>query len=114
MTIEEWKEAGFSITDTSLYLDAGLEWLEEHTTIQLEEYTVETIKALPSKAKLFLLNFSEIMQRETGIVSESIAGMSQTFQEQGKDALIWNVAKTLLKGQLKSTITVLPARKRWN
>lgn len=114
MTIDEWKEAGFQAEGTSLYLEAGLEWLEEHTTIDLEEYTVETIKALPSKAKLFLLEFSDIMQRETGIVSESIAGMSQTYEEQGKDAMIWNVAKTLLKGQLKSTITVLPARKRWS
>lgn len=114
MTLEEWKEAGFQVEGTSLYLDAGLEWLEEHTNIQLEEHTVETIKAMPSKAKLFLLEFSQIMQRETGVVSESIAGMSQTYEEKGKDALIWNVAKTLLKGQLKSTVTVLPARKRWS
>lgn len=113
MTVEEWKEAGFSITDTSLYLEAGLEWLEEHTTIQLEEHTVDCIKALPSKAKLFLLEFSEIMQRESGIESESIPGMSQSFQEKGKDELIWKLAKVLLKGQLQSTVTVLPARKRW-
>lgn len=113
MTLEDWKETGIEISAPLLYYEAGLEWVEEHTTVTLNDHTLESIKALPSKVKLFLTEFAEIMQRESGIESESIHGLSQSFQEEGKNELIMKSAKCLLSNELKSNLTVLPARKRW-
>lgn len=112
MTTEEWNKTGIFVEGSSLYLDAGLEWLKEHSTISCEN-SIETVKALPNKVKLFLMEFSEIMQRETGIASEGISGISQSFQNKGKETLIWDAAKCLLKEYLKSNVTVLPAKRRW-
>lgn len=112
MTEAEWKETGIEIQGSVLFLEAGLEWIKENTTLEIE-YSMESVEALPIQAKLFLMEYSEIMQRAAGITSESIPGMSQSFQEAGKDELIMKSAKCLLSKYLKPALTILPARRRW-
>lgn len=106
MTLEEWKEAGIDAVMPLIYYESGLEWLEERTTMEIKDHTVETVKALPNKAKLFLMEFAAIMQRESGVTGESVSGISQNFSERGKDALIMQAAKGLLSGWLKSSLLV--------
>lgn len=54
MTAEEFKSLGLPVPDSAqLYVEAGLEWLRDNTTLNMDPADVETIKALPSSARLF-------------------------------------------------------------
>ena len=98
----------------ALRAEAALEWMQEHTTLRIDKADAATIAALPACAKLFVVKYGEALKRKAGVTSQSIEGMSQSF-DASEDAAstIWTLASTLLGGYLKSQVRVTPARRRW-
>lgn len=117
MTALELQEAGILITDdnpkTILSVMSGLEWLKENTILEIEPENAESIRALPSRVKLFLLKFVDILERENGISSESIDGLSQSFESSNLVQDIDKLSKTLIADLLKSQVKFIPAKRRW-
>lgn len=98
------------IDDTALLqVNAALDWITQNTTIDTTD-----IDKLPACARLFMAKFVEINGLRAGVTSESIEGLSQSFGEANKSTLIWDTAKDLLNGYLKSRVRFVPAKRRWN
>jgi hypothetical protein len=96
-----------------LIIGSGLEWLEKNTTLEFDIENEESIKALPSCAKLFLVEFFDIQMLSVGVTSQSIEGMSQSFDTSNSEDMIWKSAEKLLDGYLKSRIRFVAASSRW-
>lgn len=98
----------------AIMVKAGLEWLAEHTTIPIDLEDSEAFTGLPSRAQLFVRKYGEIMQRSPGVTSQSIEGLSMSFDaSENMDKSIWALARALLGADLKSQVRVIPARRRW-
>lgn len=117
MTAEELTALGLPFADTSpetcLMAEAALEWLQTHTTLEFDASDAESVKGLPAGARLFLVKFTELQSASGGITSESIAGMSQSFDTANNNALLWQFARELLGDVLRSGVRFRPAR-RWS
>lgn len=82
-------------TMTELIISTGVDWLKENTTINTED-----IDNFPNCAKLFLIKFCDIQNMKTGVTSQSIEGLSQSFDTRDKNSMIWQLADSLLGGYL--------------
>ena len=102
-----------SCTTDELIVKAGLEWLAEHTTIPVDLEKPEEYITLPARAQLFIRKYGELMQRSTGVTSQSIEGLSMSFDSSGHESAVWSLANTLLSGDIKSQVRVFPAKRRW-
>ena len=114
MTAEEFNKLGLPVPAASqLYVEAGLEWLRDNTTLNIDITDMESIKALPSSARLFLVKFCEICRQSPGVTSESVGPMSQSFTEDSTAKQTEALARQLLKPYLKSTVKFIPCTRRW-
>ncbi len=118
MTAEEWTAAGVPVAAgdavAALRADAALDWLAEHTTLEFDRARAQIIAELPACAKIFVLKFSELIKRKSGLASQSIEGLSQSFDAGGGvEASVWALTNALLSGYVKSQVRVFPARKKW-
>ena len=117
MTAEELMAAGIPLTSNDavsvLRAEAALDWMHEHTTLEFDKANMESIKALPACAKLFVEQYSDVMKRRVGVASQSIEGLSQSFSTTDKSTELWQIANSLLGAYLKSQVRVIPARRRW-
>lgn len=95
-----------------LIVESGLEWLKENTTLEFDINNESDLKALPASVRLFLTKFVEVNSMSVGVSSESIEGLSQSF-DTDKNALIWQSAEQLLSPYLKSRIRFVSAENRW-
>lgn len=119
MTAEELKEIGIPCDDTSektcLMAQCAVEWLSEHTTLSIDTQDVESLKRLPACAKLFIYKYTEVSDRSTGVTSESIGGMSQSFDTSNSGlSMIWDLAEELLSPYLKPRSSFIPAKRKWD
>lgn len=89
-------------------VNAALEWLAENTTIETED-----LENLPSCAKLFMIKYAEISNVRTGVQSESIEGLSQSFSQSSNENLLWDTANALLSGYLKSRVRFVSAQQKF-
>lgn len=112
MTQEELTKLnlGFTTIDTSteIMLNAGIEWLENNTTID-----TTNAEKFPSGAKLFLIKFCDIQKMQTGVASESIEGLSLSFDTSNKSDLLWQIAEELLGNYIKGRVRFVAASSRW-
>lgn len=92
---------------------AAIEWLEQNTTIKVDLKNPEVFTTLPARAQLFVKKFTEIMQRTAGVTSQSIEGLSMSFNSGDVSASINQLAYSLLQHDMKSQVRVIPARRRW-
>lgn len=101
---------GISPIDTKaeIIINAGVEWLADNTTIDTSD-----IDNLPSCAKLFLTKFYDIQKLNTGVSSESIEGLSHSFDTTDKSALLMQFAEELLGKYLVSKVRFVQASPRW-
>lgn len=97
-----------------LIIESALEWVKENTTLVFDINSTDDLKGLPSSVKLFITKFFDIQMLSVGVTSESIEGMSQSFDTGDKNTLIWQMAEGLLTSYLKSQIRFVSAKKRWN
>ena len=92
---------------------AAIEWLEKNTTLQVDLNNPEVYSTLPARAQLFVQKFTEIMQRTAGVTSQSIEGLSMSFNTGDVSASINQLAYSLLQSDMRSQVRVIPARRRW-
>lgn len=97
----------------TLIVESGLEWVKNNTTLNFDMNNDEDLKSLPSCVRLFLVKFVDIQMISAGVTSESIEGLSQSFDTGNKSALIWQFAEELLSPYLKSCVRFVSAKKRW-
>lgn len=116
ITADDFATIGLPIENpdayTVLVVNSAFGWLEANTMLQIDTDSVDSLKALPPVAKLFVLKFLDIMSLGTGVSSESIDTLSHSF-ESDKSALIWQYAQELLAGYLKSQVSVTTAKRKW-
>lgn len=97
---------------TILIIETGLDWVQSNTTIEFDKNSTEDLKALPPCVRLFLIKYFDIQTMPVGVSSESISGMSQSFNAD-KNALVWDSATDVLGDYLKSHVRFVTAKKRW-
>lgn len=114
MTAEEFKSLGLPVeAEAQLYVESGLEWLRDNTTLNMDLKDLESIKALPSSARLFLVKFCEVCSRDNGVTGESVGPMSQSFTTDSVSKQTMALARQLLKTYLKSNVKFIPCARRW-
>lgn len=91
-----------------LQAQAAIEWLADHTKINTTQ-----IEKLPACAKLFIVKFCEINNLQSGVASESIEGLSQSFNTSDKESMLWDIANTLLGSYLISRVRFVVAQDKW-
>lgn len=97
-----------SDTTDELFVSSALEWLEENTTIDVEDE-----ETFPESAKLFVFKYVEVMKSNGTVASESIAGMSQSFTTKALQDQIWELAYALLGPWLKSQVVFKASTRKW-
>lgn len=114
MTAEELKELELPIpVSDQLYAESGLEWLRDNTRLKIDLTDMESLKALPSSARLFLVKFCEVCSRDTGVTGESVGPMSQSFTTDSISKQTAALAGQLLRPYLKSNVKFIPCTRRW-
>ena len=117
MTADDYIAAGIPLSGKDaasvLRVEAALDWMEEYTTLEFDKNDLESLTALPACAKLFCEQYSDIIQQRSGVASQSIEGLSMSFNTTGKDTVLWQIAHSLLRPYLKSQVRVFPAQRRW-
>lgn len=118
MTVDELNSLNLPFhnptNETCLYVESALDWLEQNTTLEFDKTDIQSVKNLPSGAKLFLLKFNDVMTVNTTVTSESLGGMSQSFSTSSKNNLLMDLANDLLGSYLKSSFTFIPAVRKWS
>lgn len=97
----------------TLIVESGLEWINANTTLDIDTTNDEALKALPSCVRLFLVKFFDVNMLGAGISSESIEGLSQSYDTSDKSALIWQFAEELLAPYLKGRVSFVAATSKW-
>lgn len=117
MTIEELQVLNLpvEITDEScIYVESALEWILQNTTYVFNPANVDDVRALPSSVKLFIKHYTDVMNKSIGVTSESLGGMSQSFDTTAIDELLWQYANALIGNRfLKSRVRIVPAKRKW-
>lgn len=117
MTAEQIKLLGLGIAPVDdrviLVVASGLEWVKRNTTLDFNIENDEDLKALPYCVRLFLVKFFDVQMLSAGVTSESIEGLSQSYDTTDKNALIWQFAQELLSEYLVSSVKAVPYKKIW-
>lgn len=99
---------------TWLIIESALNWVLENTTLKFDIANVEELKALPAQVRLFALKYNEIMSISEGVASESIEGLSLSFNASNKAGMIWELAENLLGKWLVSPVQFVSSVSRWS
>ena len=118
MTVEELTALNLPIEaseEVCLYVEAGIDWLIDNTILEIDKTDlVASVEALPAGAKLFICRYYDIMATGgTGVASESIGGMSQSFTTESKTTLLWQLAKEVIGAYLKGQVNSIPHISKW-
>lgn len=118
LNVDDLTEIGIPVEDGDmaaiLTANSALEWLKTNTTLTVVLDDVSVLKALPSAAKLFILKFMSVMDMSVGVTSESIGPLMHSFGTNSKSDLIWQYARELLSGYLKSQVKIFTAKRKWS
>ena len=96
-----------------LLIESGLRWVLDNTSLKFNIENDDDLRALHPNVKLFLVHYFDIMSMRPGISSESISGLSQSFDTTDKSILLRQYANELLGQWMKSQMTFYQAKKRW-
>lgn len=114
ITKEQFKSNGITVKN-EIIGNAALEWLSSNTTLKVDLNDVATLEALPFTAKAFISKYNEIMSASSVVQSQSIEGLSQSFNNGDKNSMLWQAAESFLGDYLvKGRIKFISAKKRWN
>lgn len=95
-----------------LIIESAFEWINSNTTLNVDYNNDDDVSKLPPCAKLFICGFVDIATLNVGVSSESIEGLSQSFNTNDKSALIWDIANLYL-GDYLNNVRFVEAKKRW-
>ncbi len=96
-----------------LYIESGLEWLQNHTTLEFTMEDVDSLENLPSAAKLFLVKFCEVAKRDVTVSSETVGPLSKSYTNTGSDRQVFSLARQLLREYLLPSVRFIPCERRW-
>ncbi|MGN1456955.1 MAG: hypothetical protein ACI4XP_03250 [Acutalibacteraceae bacterium] len=105
---------GITITDKSLIMiETALDTVNRKTTINFDMNNDDDLKKLPSRVKLFVIKYLELMNLREGVSSESITNLSQSFVTADKNSLLNGLLEELLGDDLVSSVRFVSAKNRW-
>lgn len=113
ITRKMFEDSGIDVS-SELIGNAALEWLSENTTFTVDLNDATTLESLPFAAKLFISKYDEIISASSVVQSESIEGLSQSFNTGDKSTLLWQTAEQLISSYLKGRIKFVAATRKWN
>lgn len=114
MTTEEFKSLALPLdADEQLYAESGIEWLRDNTTLEFDIADMESIKALPAAARLFLVKFCEVSEKDVSVASEGVGPLSQSFTSTDVAGQVKSLARQLLRPYLKPGVVFIPCTRRW-
>lgn len=118
MTEEQVKSLKLGISPIDdraiLLIESGFEWINRNTSLTIDYDDSEALSKLPANVRLFIVKYFDIMAMTGGVTSESIEGLSQSFDTTNKSDLIWQFAEELLGEHITSQFSFVSAKKRWS
>lgn len=96
-----------------LLVESGLNWVNDNTDLNIDYNSDESLNSLPASIKLFVIKYIDLMLMPTSVTSESIEGLSQSYNTSNKSDLIWQYAYELLGNHICSQMSFVSAKKRW-
>ena len=88
--------------------NAAVVWLKNNTTVELKD------EPYPDNVELFIEKYSEVMKLRAGVSSESISGLSQSFNISDIGVSLKQYARELLGEQfVLSDVKVFPTLEKW-
>lgn len=99
---------------TILLVESGFEWINRNTSLTIDYNDSEALSELSANIKLFIVKYFDVMAMATGVTSESIGGLSQSFDTSNKSDLIWQFAEELLGEYVTSQLSFTSAKARWS
>lgn len=96
-----------------LIVESALDWVSDNTTLDFDKNQDEDLKNLLPCVRLFILKFFDVQMLSAGVTSESIEGLSQSFDSGDKNDLVWQFAEELLYPYLKSRVRFVPAERKY-
>lgn len=101
---------GIRISDKAIIcIETALDLILERTSI---EVNCDNLQELPARAKLFIIKYLELESLQTGVASESISKLSQSFTTD-KNAALNNLLLEILGGDLLPDVKFIAAGNRW-
>jgi hypothetical protein len=97
---------------TLIIVKSALEWINKNTTIKVINSEGVCYDNITANIQLFIIKYSEVMQLRSGVTSENISNLSQSFTAD-TTALIWAAAEELLSDILKPRVSFVNAKDRW-
>lgn len=98
---------------TAMMVESALIWLQDNTTLEFDINSNEDLQGLKGNVRLFINKYLEVMGRDSSVSSESINGLSQTFNTSQKASeLLWQYADELL-GDMVCRVKFYPAERYW-
>ena len=93
---------------SELIKKAALEWITKNTTFDVN------IEPLPTSVELFIEKYGEVMGLRAGVSSESISGLSQSFNTSNIANMLKQYASELIGEEyVLPDVKVFMAEKRW-
>lgn len=87
---------------------AAIAWISSNTTFDV------SIEPLPANIELFISKYEEVMNIRPGVASESISGLSQSFNTSDISALLKQYASSLIGEEyLVSEVRFVSAENRF-
>lgn len=106
---------GFNLLDerTVLMVESAIEWINANTLLNIS-LSDDHEANLPANVRLFINKYVEVMGLSAGVTSESVGGLSQSFDSATKTDLLWQYANELLSDYVKSQMSFISAKPRWS
>lgn len=94
-----------------LTISGGINWINKNTLLVVN---IDDESSITNEVKLFLTYYFDIMSIRPGVSSESISGLSQSFNSSNKNDLLLQYAETIFgEDNLKSQMSFYQAKRRW-
>ena len=98
---------------TILLVESAFNWMNDNTTLVIDYNDDDTLATLTPNMKLFVIKYIDIMNLSAGVTSESIEGLSQSYDTSSKSNLLWQYANELLGNYMKSQMSFTCSKSRW-
>lgn len=98
---------------TILFVESALNWVNNNTSLTIDYNDDEVLNKLPANVKLFVIKYIDLMTLSAGVSSESIEGLSQSYDTTSKADLLWQYANELLGSYMRSQMTFTSAKSGW-
>lgn len=109
-------DLGIGLVDaqTTIMVESALQWVNTNTTLAIDFNDDKALSNLGANVKLFIIKYLELMGTNSMIASESLGGMSQSFNNNAnKSDLLWQYASELFGNSMGSQLSFVPAKSRW-